>query len=468
MLFHDFAFWPFLATTLLVFYALPVRIGRHALALASFFFYAWTDWRFVFLLAFSILLDWGIGIGIAAASGKRRRWLLASGVAANLVFLGFFKYCDFFLTSVATLLGRPPADYVLGIALPVGISFFTFHGISYVVDVFRGHMQPVRSLTDFALYMGFFPHLVAGPIVRAHDFVPQIGAWRVPPYEMLQEGAQLVLLGLVKKVVFADHFAAVVQTYFDNLAGHPAAGDAWFAMSCFALQIFFDFSGYTDIARGLAQLFGFRFTLNFARPYLATNIREFWHRWHISLSTFLRDYLFIPLGGSRGSFAATCRNLMLTMLLGGLWHGASWNFVIWGGYHGALLTAHRVLERACAGTRFGRLVTSRGLWPLWWGANFVLVLIGWVFFRAKSFGDATYVLGAMVSFRGTGELFTRGLTMAAGVAFVLALLEERYALFARLVRAPAWVRVLAWCCGGLVLELFCAEGGRFPFVYFQF
>ena len=477
MLFPDFAFWPFLALTLALFYLQPRGAGRWVLVVASFVFYGWPSeslpqlsWRCVFmgLLALAILLCWQIGLLIGAAQGaSRRRWLVL-GVASNLGILAFFKYWDFLAVNAAQLAGLDRGAPTLGIPLPVAISFFTFHGISYLVDVARGHMQPVARLGDFALYLSFFPHLVAGPIVRAHDFIPQVHDWRPPGAEMLQEGAQLVLLGLIKKLALGDQFAIVENDYFNALAAHPGAGDAWLGMLCFALHIYFDFSGYTDIARGIAQLFGYRFNVNFARPYLATNIREFWHRWHISLSTFLRDYLFIPLGGSRGSRLATLRNLMLTMLLGGLWHGASWNFVIWGGWHGLLLCAQRVLDDALRGTALGRLLGSPVLAPLRAAATFVLVLIGWVFFRTRTVADATAVLGSMASFAGAATLPSRGLLAAAMLTLGLAIAEERWGWFGRLVTAPALVRACAWALGLLVLELFSAGEVSFPFVYFQF
>jgi D-alanyl-lipoteichoic acid acyltransferase DltB (MBOAT superfamily) len=480
VLFHDFAFWPFLALALGLFYLQPRGVGRHLLVLASFGFYAWgarlpatpeeAAWRcgLLALLAAAIVANWALALRIGAAQGRARRRWLALAVTANLSVLAFFKYFGFLAGSLCGLFGSEPWGWTQAIVLPVAISFYTFHGISYVVDVSRGRMQPVESLVDFALYMSFFPHLVAGPIVRANDFLPQVRGWKAPDAEMLQEGTQLIVLGLIKKCALADQFAIVENRYFDALAAHPGAADAWLGMFCFAMHIYFDFAGYTDIARGVANLFGFRFTINFARPYLATSIREFWHRWHVSLSTFLRDYLFIPLGGSRGSEWLTLRNLMLTMLLGGLWHGASWNFLIWGGYHGALLCAQRLLERAFAGTPVARVAGSRALAPLRMALTFVLVLVGWVFFRAKRLDDALAVLRGMITWDGPATLPARGLLVAAGITFVLALAEERWGWFGRLIKAPGIVRAIALALGLLVLELFSADDVKFAFVYFQF
>ena len=296
----------------------------------------------------------------------------------------------------------------------MGISFFTFQGLSYTIDVARGSLRPARSWVDFALYVAFFPQLVAGPIVRASYFLPQLDVWRRPSQDQMSEGLGLILLGLVKKMVFADQFAAVAELYFGGLDAMPGSLAAWTGVVAFGMQIYFDFAGYTDIARGCGRVLGFHFPVNFARPYLATDIREFWHRWHISLSTWLRDYLYIPLGGNRKGNVRTYVNLMLTMLLGGLWHGASWTFVVWGGYHGLLLAIDRQV-RAMGGKKE----------PFWmhgallpWVARivtFVLVSIGWVFFRAETFSDAAQVLQSMTGMKGPGEsLFLTGHWGTAG------------------------------------------------------
>ncbi len=270
------------------------------------------------------------------------RVLLALGVAANLAFLGSFKYTNFASGTVTALLGMHENPWIVNLFVPIGISFHTFQSISYLVDVYRGRMTAIRKPLDYALYLAFFPQLLAGPIVRAGLFFGELFAWRPPGPDDVSYGLTRAGFGLVKKMAVADQFADVANAYWGSIANHPGAPAAWSALFAFAMQIYFDFSGYSDIAIGCARLFGFVFPENFRMPYLATSVTDFWHRWHITLSTWLRDYLYIPLGGNRHGEAATLRNLMLTMLLGGLWHGAQWTFVAWGAYHGVALCVERV------------------------------------------------------------------------------------------------------------------------------
>jgi alginate O-acetyltransferase complex protein AlgI len=311
------------------------------------------------------------------------------------------------------------------------------------------------------LFIAFFPQLVAGPIVRAREFFVDLFHWRHPTGDEVLRGILLTLMGLTKKVVLADQFAGVADRYFNNIAANPGSLTAWSGAVAFALQIYFDFSGYTDMAIGIALLLGFHFPVNFRRPYLSQNITDFWHRWHISLSRWLRDYLYISLGGNRGGRLRTYRNLMLTMLLGGLWHGASWNFVIWGGYHGALLSIERILgvgkQDPGSPIRWTRVVLT-----------FSLVCIGWVFFRAATLHDSFQVIHAMFSTTlGTNLILPWQLWMAA-VTLLLAVAEEKQGWFEGLVKAPAMVYATA-----IVILLFCLEllgltGKTVPFVYFQF
>src|SRR5690242_14629128 len=318
MLFHTVNFFLFLAVVLAAFYAGPVRTRRLVLLAASYFFYMSWNAKFIVLIWVLTAIDYTAAIWMVRfAKGPRRRaWLIVS-LAANLGFLGFFKYFNFLAGNVAMLLGRPAGPFALDIILPMGISFHTFQSMSYVIDVYRGEQEPVRNVLDYALYIAFFPQLVAGPIVRARDFFADLYHWRAPSSKEWLRGILLVVFGLVKKVVVADQFAHVADLYFRDPVVHPGALAAWSGVVAFSIQIYFDFSGYTDMAIGLAQLFGFHFPDNFRRPYLASSITEFWRRWHISLSTWLRDYLYVPLGGNRRGLAQTYRNLMLTMLLGG-------------------------------------------------------------------------------------------------------------------------------------------------------
>ena len=464
MLFNTAQFFLFLAIVLLLFYLLPRPLRKYLLLAASYFFYGTWNYRFIALLLALTVIDYTAGMWLEKVRpGPRRKSVLILSLAANLGFLGFFKYYNFLATNLALATGRPPNVFWLDVVLPLGISFHTFQSISYVVDVYRGEQRAVRNPVDYALFICFFPQLVAGPIVRARDFFRDLWDWRPPSADDVSRGLMLLLLGLTKKMAFADQFAKVANGYFGDVPGNPGMLTAWSGVFAFGLQIYFDFSGYTDMAIGMAKLLGFHFPVNFRRPYLAPSITDFWRRWHISLSTWLRDYLYIPLGGNRRGGWMTWRNLMLTMLLGGLWHGASWNFVIWGGYHGALLS----IERAFRG---GQPMRESWTWlyPAQAVTTFALVLVSWVFFRAVDLPQSLQVLGQM--FRGSaGRLLLEpwhiGLAL---IALALALLEEKRAWFERLMEAPA----LAYACA-MALLLFCLEifsvvDVSVPFIYFQF
>ncbi len=321
----------------------PVHWKLFVLA-ASYLFYGWADWKFCLLLAGSTVANWAVAMAVARADGARvgRAWMTL-GIVANLVLLGFFKYYGFFVDSmIAALepLGLAPTALLVRVGLPIGISFFTFCAISYVIDVYRGEQRPV-TLIDFAVYLSFFPHLVAGPIVRVSEFEPQLRRRRNPNNVDATRAARLICRGMFKKVVIANFLAtAIVDPVFVSPAQHTnweLLVGAW----AYAVQIYADFSGYTDIAIGIALMMGIKFPDNFDQPYSSRSIQEFWRRWHMTLSRWLRDYLYIPLGGNRGGPRAEYRNLFLTMLLGGLWHGASWNFVIWGAFHGCGLAVER-------------------------------------------------------------------------------------------------------------------------------
>ena len=343
--FQSYEFWLFFAIVVALFYLLPRRYGRIVLLIVSYYFYArWNAWYVLFLWILTAS-DFAIAIWIEDAKERQRRsirLLLGLGVTANLAFLATFKYANFASSTVAALVGMHQNPWLVNLFVPIGISFHTFQSISYLVDVYRGRTVAVRKPLDYALYLAFFPQLLAGPIVRAGLFFGELFNWRPPGPEDFTYGAARASFGLVKKTVIADQFASVANAYFDSIASHPGAPAAWSALFAFSMQIYFDFSGYSDIAIGCARMLGFVFPENFRMPYLATSITDFWHRWHITLSTWLRDYLYVPLGGNRHGTLATLRNLMITMLLGGLWHGAQWTFVAWGGFHGVLLCVERV------------------------------------------------------------------------------------------------------------------------------
>ncbi|MEZ5366126.1 MAG: MBOAT family O-acyltransferase [Bryobacterales bacterium] len=364
----------------------------------------------------------------------------------------------FFAENLALALGQPEDTFFFSVVLPVGISFYTFQGMSYVVDVHRGEQKAIPNVLDYALYIAFFPQLVAGPIVRAGEFFATFYDWKPPSTEAVQRGCLLLILGLTKKMAFADQFAQVADAYFQDPASHPGLLTAWSAVFAFALQIFFDFSGYTDMAIGMARLFGFEFPVNFMRPYLAWSVTEFWRRWHITLSRWLRDYLYIPLGGNRGGAWRTYRNLMLTMLLGGLWHGASWNFVIWGGLHGLYLS----VERAAWGKRGG--LPEPLAYPFRILFTFVLVLIAWVFFRAETFADSRYVLGEMFFGAAGASMLAAHHWLLAWTSLFVALAEEGTQCFERIARSRAWVFSLAAGCLLFWVDLFGVVDATIPFV----
>jgi len=316
MLFFTVSYFVFFFCTITCFYLAPVKVRVPLLLAASYFFYMSWNWKFAPLLLTLTTIDYLAAIWIEQS--RHRKWALAVSLASNLGFLAVFKYYNFTASNVAALLGLPHQRFYFDIVLPLGISFHTFQSISYVVDVYRGQQKAIRKPLDYALYIAFFPQLVAGPIVRARDFFRDLYDWHAPSSEDIKRGGFLVALGLAKKVALADNFALVSDRYFSSVATQAGGAAAWGGVFAFAMQIFFDFSGYTDMAIGFARLLGFHFPVNFRQPYLAVSITDFWRRWHISLSSWLRDYLYIPLGGNRHGKLQTYRNLMITMLLGGL------------------------------------------------------------------------------------------------------------------------------------------------------
>jgi D-alanyl-lipoteichoic acid acyltransferase DltB (MBOAT superfamily) len=462
MLFHTPQFFAFFLVVLALFYLLPRPAGRWILLAASYFFYMCWNAKFVLLILALTAIDYTAAMWMRRLpAGRKRKAALVMSLAANLGFLGFFKYYNFLAGNLAWALARPLDSFALHIILPMGISFHTFQSMSYVIDVYRGEQEVITDIVDYALYIAFFPQLVAGPIVRARHFFADLYHWRAPDAREILRGTLLVVFGLLKKLAIADQFARIADDFFRNPAAHAGWLAAWSGVIAFSIQIFFDFSGYTDMAIGLAQILGFHFPENFRRPYLARSITDFWRRWHISLSTWLRDYLYIPLGGNRHGRWQTYRNLMLTMLLGGLWHGASWNFVIWGGYHGALLSVERLLG-----------VRERQRWslldPLRVAFTFALASIGWIFFRAATLRDSLYILERLYGGPHGHVLCPHWQLWLLAIALLLAVLEESRGWFERLPDAPAWVYASAIAVCLFCLELIGFTGRAVPFVYFQF
>jgi alginate O-acetyltransferase complex protein AlgI len=437
------------------------------LLVASWIFYGAWDWRFVPLLIVSAVMNWGVAALIARSDDAGRRTaLMLGGVVLNLLMLGFFKYFDFFAQqggNMLELFGVKQDAALMQVILPVGISFFTFQGISYAVDVYKGRV-PAARLLDILLLMSFFPHLVAGPIVRASDLVPQFQQKPQLNRGMVAMGLLLIVWGLFKKAVIASELAtAFVDPVFDAPMMHGRI-DLILAAYGYAVQIYCDFSAYSDMAIGIAALLGYRFPRNFDRPYRAASLQEFWRRWHISLSRWLRDYLYIDaLGGNRGGKTRVYRNLMITMLLGGLWHGAAWTFVIWGGLHGAALCIERWWSRSA--------LTKGWVLPHWAKVvlTFHVVVFGWIFFRAASFGDAIAYLDGIFA-PVTGAMTVTPLVVAL-ILFGLAIhalpwdAMQRTAQRLRTLPAPAFALGLAVTM--LVVDAMRYEGVA-PFIYFRF
>jgi len=447
------------------------RAQNVLLVLASQWFYACWDYRFLGLLWFSMLVDYFVALRLDASTDPRgRKWLITLSVSVQLGILALFKYLNFFVDSGAALLERfgfGAHPIALGIVLPVGISFYTFQTMSYTIDVYRRVIPAERNLLSFATFVSLFPQLVAGPIERARRILPQINAPRSLPAEALYSGATLILFGLYKKVFIADNLSTVVDQAFSR-ADSLTRAEAILALYAFAFQIYGDFSGYTDIARGTAKLLGFDFALNFRRPYLARNPSDFWQRWHISLSSWLRDYLYIPLGGNKRGSTRTLLNLFLTMLLGGLWHGASWTFVLWGAYHGLLLVVHRLLKPLLSRVQPTGLV-GRGLWSgLRITLMFHLVVLGWLPFRAHSVLEVKQILLSIAQRGGQlgdAMISAKWLCACTALLMLLELAEELWPNF--LERRQFWARGLVY--GALLLSIFIAgsPGGQ-TFIYFQF
>ncbi len=480
MLFPTFTF----AIFFLIVYAAHVMLrGRGTswklfMVAASAVFYGWWDWRFLGLLAGSILGNWALAAlthRLDHQQRRSRRLLTALAVTLNLALLGFFKYYGFFSLAVLDALAAEPTAPplpLLNIVLPVGISFFTFQALSYVIDVSRGKLEPV-NLLDVAVFLSFFPQLVAGPIVRAGEFLPQLSSQSGSDPIMSNEAAWLIGRGLFKKVVISSYLAqTIVDPVFASTSAASRA-DLWLAMYSYAIQIYADFSGYTDIAIGLALLLGFRFPQNFDNPYRATSIRDFWRRWHQTLSRWLRDYLYVPLGGSRRGKLLTYRNLMLTMVLGGLWHGAAWTFVIWGAIHGVALAIERLFSELSS--RRIRAKSGRGtsFQPLQWFATFHIVCLAWIFFRAGSLSHALDFLEGLVLAQQSGStLKTTEIAVVILIiigALVLQLVPrdigDRLRLFLSRQHPVGQGAMLgAW----LALVVALGPQGVSPFIYFQF
>ncbi|MEO6026949.1 MAG: MBOAT family protein [Candidatus Binatia bacterium] len=465
MLFNSTEFLLLFVATYVVYWALaPIgswRIQKLVLLLASLLFYMSWSAPFVLLLFGMVTVAYVTGLAVAATADERgRKRRVGIGVGLCLAILAYFKYRGFFVEILVAL--SPDLQRGLGeIVLPLGISFYTFHAISYMVDVHRGAVVAHRNFLDVALYLAFFPQLIAGPITRASQFLPQLAAPRRPTADLVERALMLIALGFFKKVVCADVLGEYVDGVFRTLDGQRGL-NLLLAAYVYAFQIYFDFSGYSDMAIGIAALFGFELPINFRLPYVARDPSDFWRRWHISLSSWLRDYLYVPLGGNRRGRVRTYVNLTVTMLLGGLWHGPAWTYVLWGGYHGALLAAHRwwtsdrppPVDEGRAGLFVRRLVM------------FHLVTIGWVIFRARTLSDVpTFFTGLWRPGLQTGPLFWRALIWTT-LAFVVHHVVAERPFARRFLALPPIVQAASYVAVAVLVFVFSPVTQRF--IYFQF
>jgi len=468
VLFTELRFLGFFLVVFLVYWGLRWNGARKLwLLAASYLFYAGWDWRFLGLIVLSTAVDFVVGRMLdGAASPGVRRLLLSVSVGVNLGILGLFKYFNFFAASAADLLawiGLPTSERALSLILPVGISFYTFQTLSYTIDIYRRRLKPTSNLLDFSLFVAFFPQLVAGPIVRASSFLPQLERVRRFGEIPIRFCLTLFLVGYVKKACVADNMAILVDPVFADPTA-AATAELWLAMFLYGVQIFCDFSGYSDMAIATGGLLGFRLPLNFAHPYTAATMTEFWRRWHISLSTWFRDYLYIPLGGNRGSRRKLLLNLVVVFFLCGLWHGASWNFVIWGLLHGGVLVIERVFGLREASSEPRSWATRAAVTQL-------LVMLAWVVFRSTDLATSASFYQGLLG--GTAAVATNEPSLSAlwwlwlGALAALHFALRRRDLFERSNALPDWAFALVFGAA-VALALPWVAADYQPFIYFQF
>ena len=474
MLFCSEKFLLFFTIVFLAYWAMPWHRARiYLLLVASFYFYAsWNSWL-ALIIGISTTIDYFVARSMDSTDVPwRRKALLSVTIVGNLGLLCYFKYANFFLESLEHALraaGSTASMPVLSVMLPIGISFYTFEAINYGVDVYRKHVKAEQNLAHFMLFITFFPHLVAGPIVRARDFLPQIARPKHWDWARMQLGVQFFLMGLFKKLAIADRMAMFADPIFANPENYRTSA-IWLAVLSYALQIYCDFSGYTDMALGTAHMLGFKLAQNFNMPYASANVSEFWRRWHISLSSWLRDYLFIPLGGSRGTNWQINRNLLITMTLGGLWHGASWTFVAWGVLHGVLLILHREFRAfSQKKPQLERLLASAPGVAARIALTFTTVSLAWVFFRATTFTAAATMFQRMFSAHpGLGLPMSKvSLLVLAGVVLVSHLMALSGGWKKLSIRMPAPALGISYALV-LTLALVLAPDSGKAFIYFQF
>ena len=481
MIFNSIDFVIFLPIVFLLYWFVfnrTIRLQNAFVVLASYIFYGWWDWKFLILIAFTSFFSWGSGLLIGKYNGhkKKQRTINILNIVVNILILCLFKYYNFFISSFAdAFMDGDSSGLLLNIVLPVGISFYTFQALSYSIDVYRGKVVPTKDVVQFFAFVSFFPQLVAGPIERASNLLPQFAQKRVFDYAGAVEGCRQVLWGMFKKVVIADSCASIVDGIFENYDSLPASVLLLGAF-LFSFQIYGDFSGYSDIAIGVAKLFGIKLMQNFNVPYFSRDIAEFWRRWHISLTTWFRDYVYIPLGGSRVSKAKIIRNTFVIFLLSGFWHGANWTFVAWGAYHALLflpliLTGRNRKYTDCIAS--GKLFPSvRELSQM--VITFFFVLVGWIIFRADTISDAYNYIINMFSFDNFlpmgGDVVGSQAYIALLFIFIMLLVEwlgrsKRYVFDMDCIKNKP-VRIVFYYVVFIVVIMFCGKAQ--PFIYFQF
>ncbi len=480
MLFNSIEFAFFLPIVFILYWFVfnkKIKTQNILLLVSSYVFYGWWDWRFLFLILFSSFVDFLLGVQLSKANSKfHKKLLLSASIAVNIGFLGFFKYYNFFAESFAdafTFFGQTIDPDRLNIILPVGISFYTFQTLSYTIDVYRNKLKPTTNIISFFAFVSFFPQLVAGPIERATNLLPQFHKKRRFEYAAAIDGMRQILLGLFKKIVIADNCAPIVNTIFENPESYSGS-TLFIGAALFAFQIYGDFSGYSDIAIGTSRLFGFNLMKNFALPYFSRDIAEFWRRWHISLSTWFRDYVYIPLGGSRGSLTLQLRNIFIIFIVSGFWHGANWTFIVWGTLHALfyvpfmLFNQHRKHTEIVANHKYLPSIID----VLKIASTFILTTLAWVFFRADSVTDAFLYIGGIFSgsLFNFPELFPIKLFLLIAVLILLEWFRKEYehtfsnlqAQFKKPVRWGFYLSII------FMIYFFGNTDEAIEFIYFQF
>lgn len=475
MLFNSVSFFVFFTVLYTLYLRFDHKKQNLLLLIGSYIFYGAWDWRFLSLIFFSTFVDYLCGLRIHNESDERKRkFFLGLSLFTNLSLLGFFKYFNFFIDSFVSLFalfGVEIQSTYLNIILPVGISFYTFQTMSYTIDIYRRKMEPAKDFSDFALFVAFFPQLVAGPIERASHLLPQILKPRKVTLELFYQGAFLVYWGIFLKVFIADNLATIVDPVFAGKPGSENGVIVLIAIYAFAFQIYCDFAGYSYVARGLCKCMGFDIMVNFNVPYFAKNPQDFWKRWHISLSSWLRDYLYISLGGNKNGQWKTYRNLTLTMLIGGLWHGAAWTFIVWGAYQGGLLVVHRFFQPYFSKLDIiSSVLTRRGWEAVKILIFFQFVCLGWLIFRADSMSTVSNMLTAIFSnftFVEDVSFNLQYLVFFSGILIIVQWFQYHKDDLLIVYKAPQWVKVIFYSITLLLIIVFGVTNGS-EFIYFQF